>query len=92
MFLPGVKAFFGKLAVIVIGPESQQGQHRVVLLEPERGACGDRTGTEGDGTGGGTTSTCGDPLWSTNSFSVLFSLFSHQASAESVCVCVCQVT
>lgn len=37
--IPGVKAFFSAVAVMVIGPEVHHRQHSVMLLDPERGDC-----------------------------------------------------
>lgn len=37
--LPGAKAFFSAVAVMVMGPEAHHRQHTVVLLDPESGHC-----------------------------------------------------
>lgn len=37
--IPGMKAFFSAVAVMVIGPEAHHRQHSVMLLDPERGDC-----------------------------------------------------
>ena len=41
--VPGVKAFFSTLALIVMGGEAHHRQPRVIWLKPVRGAC-EKTG------------------------------------------------